>query len=591
MKPYLNQVSGKIDRDINLFTGGINTYVNRAFIEENQLSYAMNVGMYEPPKLSTRPSRLTLAWFFQDKTNYAPYANTIVKDIFTYNENEIFVIVQDNENNTFLHKYSKGTNYFEKNAVCTLPTYDHYYMCYCRQSTAEYLYIMNEEFKGRIEINSESLNFTEYEDGIYGIPAFHKGRLFIANPQTNIVTFSALYDFDNFALVNNNYIIVEELPDEEIKEDAIYLIAKNDTQYYQYYWWNDTAWKKMNKLVEKDDIKIDYSIIAGDFQVTNGHGKIVALKSFDNKLVVFCDHSMHVLYGDSPNVEINFFSLVDLNNGIGALTERAMTIGGGKLYWLGDDLNIYEYTGAYINIISKPSEYVNGGIEGIIKSDWFLDRVYLANLQFTCTGEKLYINLPSNPSVTKENDLLFVYDTHNKIWWCEDGKFTAIAEYQATTGTVLLARKGGDLLISRTKMTGEKDYIFNVETQTIEEKFIEYAFETKVYGIDGVSMRKTLTNIWLQASAVADVYVGDYWTSVNHWLDYEGFSLDGYLKIGKIVPSLQPRTTSYYESTKYESQRIIVPKMHIERVNGFSILIKGKGIGEFYLMEREWRAI
>lgn len=543
MKPYLNQVSGKIDRDINLFTGGINTYVNRAFIEENQLSYAMNVGMYEPPKLSTRPSRLTLAWFFQDKTNYAPYTDTRIMNIFTYSENEIFVIARKENGDTFLDKYSKGANYFERNSVCLLPTYDHYYMCYCRQATNEYLYIMNENFKGRIEVNSENLDFTEYEDEKYGIPVFHKGRLFIANPKTNVIIFSALYDFDNFA------------------------------------------------EVEEGQTDMDYSIIAGDFQVTNGHGKIVAMKSFDNKLVIFCEHSMHVLYGDSPNVEINFFSLVDLNNGIGALTERAMAIGGGILYWLGDDLNIYEYTGAYINIISKPSEYVNGGIEGIIKSDWFLDRVYLANLQFACTGEKLYINLPSTPLVTTENDLLFVYDTHNKVWWCEDGKFTAIAEYQATTGTVLLARKGGDLLISRTKMTGEKDYIFNVETQTIEEKFIEYAFETKVYGIDGVSMRKTLTNIWLQASAVADVYVGDYWTRVNHWLDYEGFSLDGYLKIGKIVPSLQPRTTSYYESSKYESQRIIVPKMHIERVNGFSILIKGKGIGEFYLMEREWRAI
>ena len=591
MKPYLNQVSGKIDKDVNLFTGGINTYVNRAFIEDNQLSYAMNVGMYEPPKLSTRPSRLTLAWFFQDKTNYAPYSDTRVMNIFTYSENEIFTIVRKDNGDTFLDKYVKGENYFEKKSVCTLPTYDNYYMCYCRQATNEYLYIMNENFKGRIEVNSENLDFKEYNDGIYGIPAFHKGRLFIADTANNVVAFSALYDFDNFALINNNYIIVEELPTENIKTDAIYVMAKNETQYYQYYWWNDTAWKKMNELIEKDDMKIDYSIIAGDFKVTNGRGKIVALKSFDNKLVIFCEHSMHVLYGDSPNVEINFFTLVDLNNDIGGLSERAIAIGSGILYWLGDDLNIYEYTGAYINIISRPSEYVKGGIEGIIHSDWFLNRVYLKNVQFACASGKLYINLPSNPAVSTENDLLFVYDTHNKIWWCEDGKFTAISEYQATVGTVLLARVGGDLLLSKDKMTGEKDYIFNVETQAIEEKMIEYAFETKVYGIDGVSMRKSLTNIWVQASAVADVYVGDYWTAVNHWIDYEGFSLEGYLKVGKIIPSLQPRTTEYYESAKYESQRIIIPKMHVERVNGFSILIKGEGIGEFYLMEREWRAI
>ena len=543
MKPYLNQVSGKIEKDINLFTGGLNTYVNKAFIEDNQLSYAMNVGMYEPPKLSTRPSRLTLAWFFNDKTNFAPHADTIVKNIFTHNENEIFVIVQNSDGNTFLHKYTKGTNYFEKDEVCTLPTYDHYYMCYCRQATNEYLYIMNEKFKGKIEVNSDNLDFYESEDEIYGIPAFHKGRLFIANPKTNIVTFSALYDFDNFA------------------------------------------------KVEEGQTDIDYSVIAGDYQVTNGLGKIVALKSFDNKLVIFCEHSMHVMYGDSPNVEINFFTLVDLNNGIGALSERAMAIGGGKLYWLGDDLNVYEYTGAYINIISRPSEYSKGGIEGLILSDFFLNREYLHNVQFACTGSKLYINFPYNPLVSIENDYLLVYDMLNKIWWCEDGEFTAMGEYQATIGTILLARKGGDILISKTRMTGQKDYIFDVETQSIEEKMIEYAFETKVYGIDGVSMRKSLTNVWFQASADADVYIGDYWTAVNHWRDFDGFYLDGYLKIGTLKQSVQPRTTEYYESSKYESQRMIVPKMQIERVNGFTILVKGVGIGEFYLMEREWRAI
>lgn len=542
MKPYLNQVSGKIEKDINLFTGGLNTYINKAFIEDNQLSYAMNVGMYEPPKLSTRPSRLTLAWFFDDKTNYAPHAELIVKDIFTYSEDEIFVIVQNGEN-TYLHKYTKGTNYFKKEEICSIPTHEKYYMCYCRQATSEYLYIMNEHFKVRVEVNSENLDCKEYEDGIYGIPAFHKGRLFIANPKTNVVTFSALYDFDNFA------------------------------------------------KVEEGQTDIDYSVIAGDFQVTNGRGDIMALKSFDNKLLIFCEHSMHVLYGDSPNVEINFFSLVDLNNGIGALSERAMAIGGGMIYWLGDDLNVYEYTGAYINIISRPSEYVKGGIEGLILSDFFLNRIFLRNVQFACTGSKLYINLSHDPLAKPENDYLLVYDILNKVWWCEDGKFTAISEYQATIGTILMARKGGDLLINETRMTGQKDYIFNVETQEIDEEMIEYVFESKVYGIDGVSMRKSLSGIWFQASAEADVYVGDYFTAVDHWRDVNGFSLEGYKKIGSIVPSLQPRTTEYYESTKYESQRLIVPKMQIERVNGFTILVKGKGLGDFFLMEREWRVV
>ena len=544
VKSYLNQIGGKIENDINLFTGGLNTYINKAFIEDNQLSYVMNMGMYEPPKMSTRPSRLSLAWFFSeaDRNDYAPHEDLIIKDFFAHNENEIYAILQ-HEGNTYLYLYKKGETTFTKKSLSLIPTYDKYYFCYCRQATAEYLYVMNESFKCRVQINSEETNYKEYEDDIYGIPAFHKGRLFIANPITNVVTFSALYDFDNYA------------------------------------------------KVEEGQTDVDYSVIAGDFMVTNAKGKVVALTSFDNKLLIFAEHSMHVLYGDSPNTEINFFSLVDLNNGIGAISQRAMAIGGSNLYWLGDDLNVYEYTGAYINIISKPNEYSLGGIEGLIHGHMFLARAYLKNVKFACSSSKLYIAIPRDPINSVENDMLLVYDLFNRVWWVEDGEFTSITDYQATTGTILLAKKGGDILIAEQKGTGQKDVIFNRTTNEFDEKEIEYIFETKVYGIDGVSMRKTLSEVWFQATAIADVYIGDYFTAVDHWKDVDGFYLDGYLKIGTLRQSLQPRSKTSYNPYTYESQRSIVPKMQIERVNGFTILVKGKGFAEFFLMERKWRAI
>lgn len=544
VKSYFNQIGGKIERDINLFTGGLNTYVNKAFIEDNQLSYVMNMGMYEPPKMSTRPSRLSLAWFFSevDRKEYAPNAGTIIKEIYAYSENEIYAILED-ETDAYLYLYKKGETSFTRTAITVIPKYDKYYLCYCRQATAEYLYIMNESFKCRVQINSEEANYQTYEDDIYGIPTFHKGRLFIANPTTNVVTFSALYDFDNYA------------------------------------------------KVEEGQTDVDYSVIAGDFMVTNAKGKVIALTSFDNKLIIFAEHSMHVLYGDSPNTEINFFSLYDLNNGIGAISQRAMAIGGSNLYWLGDDLNVYEYTGAYINIISKPNEYSLGGIEGLIQGHMFLAREYLKNVEFACSSSKLYILMPKDPLSSLENDILLVYDLFNRIWWVEDGEFTSITDYQATTGTVLLARKGADILISHQKGTGQKDVLYNRTINAFDEKEIEYIFETKVYGVDGVSMRKTLTDVWFQATADADVYAGDYWTTVDHWRDVEGFKLDGYVKIGTLKQSSQPRTTNTYSPNQYESQRVITQKMHIERVNGFTILVKGKGFAEFFLMERKWRAV
>ena len=37
VKPYLNQVGGKVENDVNLFTGGLNTYVDKGFIDADQM--------------------------------------------------------------------------------------------------------------------------------------------------------------------------------------------------------------------------------------------------------------------------------------------------------------------------------------------------------------------------------------------------------------------------------------------------------------------------------------------------------------------------------------------------------------------------
>ena len=66
VKPYLNQVGGEVENDVSLFTGGLNTYVDKAFLEADQMPYVMNMTMKRPPAIETRDKRGTIARTFTD---------------------------------------------------------------------------------------------------------------------------------------------------------------------------------------------------------------------------------------------------------------------------------------------------------------------------------------------------------------------------------------------------------------------------------------------------------------------------------------------------------------------------------------------
>ena len=99
---------------------------------------------------------------------------------------------------------------------------------------------------------------------------------------------------------------------------------------------------------------------SGFIKVTNATGKITGLVSFDDKLVIFSQNNMHVLYGGQVNADASTdFTLVDLNNGIGAYHHNAMKVHKGYLYWI-YATSIYEYDGSSIRNIEKPMS--NNGI-------------------------------------------------------------------------------------------------------------------------------------------------------------------------------------------------------------------------------------
>lgn len=597
VKPFLDQVNGRVTDDVNLFTGGLNTYVDKAFIEANQLPFCMNMTMQQPPCLETRAFRLSMAHYYEDEhydfDGYRVlnmYANA---ELF---EGLFFIVdVEGKAHLLYMDTILKQTTDFGELGDSDIE----YYFCHCWQSTANYIYVTSLHSKYKIKWADNEMVGEQVADDFYGIPEFHKGRLFLANPETKIVTFSALYNFDNFDQTQTTYQLVTELPDEEHAVlTTLYLMDYDTDNYTAYEYRGQGTWRILSDKIPKTDVTIDgttgytlpdYSVIAGDFNVTNAVGPIIGMKSFDDKLYIFCQGSIHLLYGSTPDTSLsNFFQLVDLNNGIGAYSNRCIAVGGNRLFFLGSDRQVYEHTGSTLYMISRPTTEHGGGIDNLIVNK------YIGTApQMTAGNSKLFFNVSLNGG--ESNDVLFVYDIYNKIWWAEDGEFTSVATDVSNAGydVVFMARQNGDIVyVSNAGIpNSENDEYYNFTTGKIETVPIKYQFQTRVYGIDGVDMRKTISDVWVQAKATAEVYVGDMWTIDSHWdrLPWNDNHLTNYIKIGEINWQAEDSNDDRYTTDTSEQQRCIVPKMFSQRVNGFSVLVTGEGKSKFYLMKRNWR--
>lgn len=596
VKPYLNQVNGKLNNDINLFTGGLNTYMDKAFINQNQMPYVMNMTMVTPPKMETRPFRVTLASYMENQR----YTGTKrILDMYASEALGVYVIVSaDIEARLEMWRDQNG-NWGVQDLGSLGYAQSTLRFCHCWQATQDYLYIMNTWVKYKLTFGEGTPVLTQIQDGIYGIPEFHKGRLFIADPVSRIVTYSALYDFDNFDQTSTTYYVYNSPNDfpnpDEAPTDKPYL-ASFDNDYYQLFDPNPGYWSSNGTLIAKSTITVsagigtglpDYSICAGDFKVTNAVGRVVGVKSFDDKLYIFCEESMHLLYGSTPDPSLsNSFQLVDLNNGIGAYSSRCITVGADRLFWLGSDKQVYEHSGSSTYMISRPTEDGTGGIDNI-----FNRKDIGTTPQMCATASRLYFNVKTSGDAAPYNDTLFVYDVYNKCWWAEDGEFTSICASigNLSEDMIFMCTQHGDIQYTTAVSIGDDtDVVYDFENNVLDYKPIRYSFQTRVYGVDGVDMRKTLSDVWFQAKADATVYLGNLWTAQDFW---EGKEMNGYVDIGKLKYITQPKTQpAEFDPDYYEQQRAKVPLMYGQRLNAFSIVVKGTGRSEFYLMKRNWRA-
>jgi hypothetical protein len=245
VKPYLNKVGGIVEDDVSLFTGGLNTYTNKAFLEADQMPYVMNMTISQPPALRTRDTRTTIAE--EMATGQIVWAGDKVVSMWAYNTNLIYFFTIYESTNTYHLNLLKKNNQGKYNQYDILSMPNNVgkpYFTFVKCNDGEFVYFGNEDFKGRAELGVTDASAVElYNDDHYGIPVWHKNRLFLAKPSRGVIEWSNAF-----------------FP---------------------------------------DDFRIDAGHDSGEVPLTSTRGNITGIATFDDKLMVLCEHSTHAIYGHS----------------------------------------------------------------------------------------------------------------------------------------------------------------------------------------------------------------------------------------------------------------------------------------------------
>lgn len=545
MKPYLNPVSGKPTKsDVTMLTGGLNTCYDKSMIRDNQMYFMWNLSLHNTMSLTTRSNRTSIAWFLEDKNNWE--TGEILK-MFATSDKTLITIEKRSDGEIHVYELKKKSSFLTKDYIGKIDSSYFYSITECRDSSSKYIFISTNSklYKMTKDIIETTFEEVAFEETVAtGLLANHKNRLFVANGTS--LKFSNLREYDNF------------------------VIDENDT---------------INT--------------AGEINITNANGDITAIVPYDGKLIIFCERSRHILYGDTPNAELNQFNVVDFDDGLGCVSDETVTICNRQLFWLDTDMSVYRYNGSYTNKISEPygnDDYASyGGISGI-----GCQTIRIKDFVMSSYGDYVYLAVTRSLSSEAVNDTLFVYDTKNRVWWAEDGAFSHLVKWETDTKTPFYYRTdyligtmyNNDIVILNALQKSGEDLLFNSETRQFDSKKIEYAFETRTWNLGTIKKKKTLTNVWFQADAEAKVGVCDYWGEHNPW-DTESVSLENdYLVLGEmehvhIRHDIKKPTFNMHEGK--ERQRFIIPRMYMQKINAFSIRVDGTGYGEFYLLEKEWR--
>lgn len=176
-------------------------------------------------------------------------------------------------------------------------------------------------------------------------------------------------------------------------------------------WWIKDNKIYISALYQPDNYStVDDGIT--DFILPNRRGNLTGLVSYDDKLIIFAEKSMHIV--SNTDGTISEYYVYNLETEVGCTFFKSIVICDSVLYWMYND-EVYRYNGIKPEKISMPlSKFIEH--EGLIIARGSTD------------GRNIYF------SVYVTTPYMFVYDTVLGKWYIRDYVQGSFAEYNNSYG-------------------------------------------------------------------------------------------------------------------------------------------------------------
>ena len=275
---------------------------------------------------------------------------------------------------------------------------------------------------------------------------------------------------------------------------------------------------------------------ADTIALTSAKGAGTALTAYNDTVIAWTEHSMHILYGNDP---YDFYLNDPLDDG--CISDKSVIEHNGKLYFL--DYGAYKvYTGGRPQDISQPVKKYLDGINPSKK------RLCAAGKQ----GKYIYLSIPYGSSTT--NSLTLEYDAELGKW------------YPHSKGYVEFVNIGENLY--GIDAIGQ---IYKLNTGTNDAgAAISWELVTGARNHGAVSQKKAISDFWI----VADLPVNSTMTI------YYSTTIDG--------DDFKALCTFTGTGTE-QNTRVQVPTSVMQNIDWYRLKIAGKGSCVIHYLEESFR--
>lgn len=269
---------------------------------------------------------------------------------------------------------------------------------------------------------------------------------------------------------------------------------------------------------------------AGNITITNAKGPGTAVVTYGGTVVVWTAHSMHELHGTGP---FNY-NLVDIEGGVGCMSQSSVAICNGVLYWLGYD-GIYAYSGG---IPRRVSDKVKTYIDGIPVA-------YVSKVAAGVLGQHLYMSIPYGSSATA-NNLLLHLDTRYGTWFVETATFVSLV-------TIANSIYGVD----------KDGIIWKLRDGTVDgATAISWSFITKAFQERPIAAKRSLVDMYAVASFTTSSTFGvTYSTNIEN----------------TDTSSFRSLSTGVAGSSNTQEAHIPIPTSDLKDLNWYRLRFAGTG--------------